>query len=152
MSKVTFNGDTKIITINDGITSIDVTNDLYSEWKDWLVLGDNLKYKQAFRYLGGDSIGSGQRIASYFFLMNGWKIKPYEGNHTLDILGNLFSDDNSDPFINTIGSFNVFKRMITSSNSTTTTINVNTGSGLTPEEHEQLMKTLTRSFYLANKD
>jgi hypothetical protein len=43
MSKVTFHGETKLITINEGVDEIDVQTDLYSASKLWLMEDDNAK-------------------------------------------------------------------------------------------------------------
>ena len=146
MANVTFDGDNRRININTGITTIDVVSDLYKAWKDWVMVGNNMCYPQAFRYVGGDAIGGGNRIASYFFLMNGWKVKPFEGNQTLNINGNLFSDDGADPFVPTIGAYNVLKIMQTSSNAT---VIYTGGSALTSEEHTALMNALSKQLYIA---
>ena len=91
--KVTFNGTDKKIIVNDAITELDVQIDLYSDWKEWLKLDDNSKYKPAMRTVGGDPTIGAKLVAPYFFLTNGWKIRPYEGTHTLTIIGNLFVDE-----------------------------------------------------------
>lgn len=148
MPNVTFDGENRRININTGVTALNVVDDLYKAWKEWVVQGNNMCYPQAFRYVGGDSIGGANRISTYFFLMNGWKVKPYEGNHTLTVNGNLFSDDTGDAFVSTNGNYNVLKIMQTSSNATTIYTG---GSALTAEEHTQLMSLLTKSFFLANQ-
>lgn len=81
---------------------------LYSRWKEWVQTGDNAKYAQAFYGLGGDPLGGGKFIASYFFLMNGWRIRPMEANHTLIIDGNVGVYGGGDqPVVPTLGNFNV---------------------------------------------
>jgi hypothetical protein len=58
--------------------------------------------------VGGDDIdlGAGTKIPIYAFLQNGWKLKPQESNHTLNVIdGILLVDGGGDPFINTTGSF-----------------------------------------------
>jgi hypothetical protein len=115
MANVSFNGNTKLITINHGITSISARDDLYSEWKNWAILSDNLKYAQAFRSVGGDPTVGDNYVGDYYFLTNGWKVKPYEGNHTLIITGNLYVDGGGSPFVPTSGGFNVIISMQVSS-------------------------------------
>lgn len=107
MAVVTFNGATKTISVNTGVTSLNVKVDLYSDWKEWLLLSDNAKYEQAFSTVGGDDLGGGLFLGDYYFLENGWKIKPQEGNHVLTVIGNLISRDGGSPFISTVGNFNV---------------------------------------------
>ena len=48
----------------------------YAAWVDWLVLADNSKYLPAFRTAGGDDLGSGLSIPPYYFLLNGWRVRP----------------------------------------------------------------------------
>jgi len=100
--KVTFDGANKRILINYGVTSIDVQIDLYSNWKEWVQYRDNSQYPQAFSKTGGTTTPIGS-IGGTYFLLNGWKIKPWQGNYTLDIDGNMFSIDGSDPFVDAEG-------------------------------------------------
>jgi hypothetical protein len=112
---VTFDGNLKIININFGETQIDIKNDVYSAWKEWILLSDNAKFPVAISAIGGEPLPGGQFLGTTFFLENGWKIKPFEGNHTLTVIGNLYSRDGSDPFTSTNGSFNVRINLTTSS-------------------------------------
>lgn len=104
---ISFNGDTRIISLSLGTTTLSV-HDLYSRWKDWVLLSDNSKYAQAFSVVGGDPVDedAGTSIPLYAFLKNGWKIKPQEANHTLAVIdGILLVDGGGDPFKNTNGSY-----------------------------------------------
>ncbi len=112
--KVTFNGIQKLIIIDTGVTEIDVKVDLYSDWKEWVILSDNTKYPIALSAIGGDPLPGGKFLGSTFFLENGWKIRPYEGDHTLTLSGNLYSRDGSDVTVHTLGSYNVAINLSTS--------------------------------------
>lgn len=101
-----FSGINKIIQIDAGVSNF-VAQDLYEAWKDWTILENNSKYVQAMLSVGGDEIGSGQKISPYFFLINGWMIRPQEANHTLVISGNLLATGGGSPFLTTIGNYNV---------------------------------------------
>jgi hypothetical protein len=101
MSKVTFDGLTKIINVNTGVTDIDVKMDIYLEWKKWVSDGDNSKWLAAFRAFGGDPTSINQNAPSYFFLINNWQVKVE--NLNLNINNNLYSDNYNIPYIN-IGS------------------------------------------------
>lgn len=106
---ITFDGITKIATLGAGTNSLSVT-DIWSRWVDWLSINDNSKYLPMFNLVGGDSIDitAGTSIPFYAFLLNGWKIKPQENNHTLSVFGGvLLVSGGGDPFINTIGPFTV---------------------------------------------
>lgn len=112
-----FNGVTKVITLDVGVVAFNAI-DLYSDWKDWILLSDNSKYPQAMSNVGGEDIGGGATISPYFFVINGWVIKPQEANHTLVVTGNLISESGGSPFINTTGNYNVRIISIVSSNAT----------------------------------
>ncbi|MCH2079575.1 hypothetical protein [Prochlorococcus sp. ALOHA_ZT_50] len=103
-----FDGTDKTISLTLGTTSFDV-QDLYSRWKDWVLLGDNSKFLPAFaNSVGGEPLGSGQFVGGYFFLQNGWLIRPQEANHTLIVNGNLFPiPDSAALFAATLGGFQV---------------------------------------------
>lgn len=91
--KVTFDGVNKLIIINEGETSLDVQADVYSAWKQWAITEDNLKYLNPIRTVGGEPTIEGQRLDVTYFLINGWKIKPYSGTYDLTIVGNIFDVD-----------------------------------------------------------
>ena len=60
--------------------------------------------------LGGNDIdlGAGTSIPIYIYLLNGWKIKPKEANHTLNVTnGILLVDGGGDPFNNPSGAYTV---------------------------------------------
>ena len=91
--KVTFDGVNKLILINPGVTDISVQADLYSDWKEWVRNEDYLKFLPPFNTVGGEPIVGGQSLDVTFFLINGWRIKPYYGSYSLNIVGNLFEVD-----------------------------------------------------------
>lgn len=104
---ISFDGATKRITLSAGTTSLGV-RDLWSRWVDWLLTGDNSKYPLAFSTVGGDTIDptAGTSVPIYAFLQNGWRIKPQEANHTLNVSdGILLVAGGGDPFVNTDGSY-----------------------------------------------
>ncbi len=120
--KVTFDGVSKLIIVNYGETALNVKTDIYSAWKNWVQIDDNAKYLSALRVVGGDPTVGANAVAPYFFLTNGWKIRPYEGNHTLNITGNLFIDDpityGSNVTVPTISYYQVLVNMATTSDAT----------------------------------
>lgn len=104
---LTFDGANKRITLSSGTTSLDV-KDLWSRWVDWVALSDNSKYLPAFDTVGGNPIdaSAGTSIPIYCFMKNGWRIKPQEASHTLNVSGGvLLVDGGGDPFVNPDGSF-----------------------------------------------
>lgn len=80
---------------------------IYVAWVDWVATSDNSKYLPAFRSAGGDDLGSGLFIPAYYFLLNGWRVRPMEANHNLTITGNLFVDGGGVPVVSTLGTFQV---------------------------------------------
>lgn len=135
--KVTFNGNNKIIQIMTGVTSIDVKEDLYSAWKEWVLEEDNSKWPEAMRSVGGDPLTAGRYLGSTYFLMNGWKMKPWSGHHTLVINGNIYSEDASNMFVAADGAYNVQIQYTTSNLIDTMAINGGGGSSYTLEQIAQ---------------
>lgn len=86
--------------------------EIYKQWVDWLVLSDNAKYLPAFSSVGGDDLGGGISIPPYYFLTNGWRVRPMESNHTLVLTGNLFVAGGGDPIVSTLGNYNVLIRSV----------------------------------------
>jgi hypothetical protein len=100
--KVTFDGPNKIIWVNTGETVIDVQIDLYSNWKEWVEYRDNSQYPKTFNSVGGDETPTGE-VGGTYFLENDWKIKPWAGNYVLQVAGNMYARDGSDPFVGAEG-------------------------------------------------
>lgn len=103
----TFNGESLIVTLASGVTSVDIL-DVYKSWKQWVLAGGNLGYPPAFRSDGGNPLSSIINQGSYIFLNNtaGWRIKPPEENITIYLTGNLAVEDTTLPaFIPPTGTF-----------------------------------------------
>lgn len=90
MAVYTFDGANKRITLPE-LTTISV-KDLYSRWKDWVMLADNSKYAPAFTVVGGDPISEDTNLAVNVFINNqmGWRIAPPEADIDIVIVGNLY--------------------------------------------------------------
>jgi len=102
-------GATKTITLTTGTTQVSV-RDVWSRWVDWFLTSDNSKFLPAFEQVGGNDIDASQgtKIPIYAFLVNGWKLRPQEANHTLTINdGILLVNGGGDPFLNTNGAYTV---------------------------------------------
>lgn len=93
---ITFDGINRKIYVAPSIGTLNVRQDIYSNWKEWVRLYDNAKYLPALRTIGGDPIGGGETAGDLYFLQNGWKI---EVNHYIEIQGAIYSDDGNSPFI-----------------------------------------------------
>lgn len=111
-TKVTFDPVNRIIEITlaptSGFVDLDVKIDIYSDGKeDWLGSSTLSKYKFPIRVVGGNALPGNRALGSTFFLLYGWKIRPHGSNHTLNINGNLYSEDGSSPYTSALGSFNI---------------------------------------------
>lgn len=103
-----FDGLAKTITLTAQSTMS--VRDVYSRWADWAASSDNAKYLPAFTTLGGDVIDAtaGTSVPVYAFLQNGWKIRPMESSHTLNVTaGVLVVSGGGDPFLNPLGAYTV---------------------------------------------
>lgn len=139
---ISFDGSTKVISLSSE-TTLSV-RDLWSRWVDWLLTSDNSKYLFAFQTVGGDDIdeSAGTKIPIYAFLLNGWRIKPQEANHTLNVTdGILLVSGGGDPFVNTTGTFVVrinYQQPVQA-------ISFSTGGGTAPTAEEIADEVLTDS-------
>lgn len=111
--KATFNATTRIIRLTEapdanGDVTFNVRADLYSDGKeDWESTEALRKLWFPVRTTGGDALPGGKNTGDYYFLRSDWKIQPYESDQRLTIVGNLFSEDGTNPFILTDGNYNV---------------------------------------------
>lgn len=97
-----FDGANKRIVLDSAAVT---AAEIWSRWVDWH--GANAQWPFAFRQVGGDDLGGGLSIPPYFFLQNGWRVRPMEADHTLIITGNLFVQGGGVPVVPTLGAFNV---------------------------------------------
>lgn len=104
----TFDGPNRLIILSPGVTTLGV-QDMYSHWKEWVAAnyGANMVFPQALRVVGGDATVGDNVVSSYFFLMNGWRVRPQEANHVLTVTGTLIDDAGGDPFADTVGIWRV---------------------------------------------
>lgn len=113
-AKVTFDEVNKIVQVTlapdaEGVVSLDVKIDLYSDGKeDWLVNPNLRKRRFPITAVGGNPLPGSKSLGSTFFLDSDWKIRPYEGSHIFRVNGNLYSPDGTSPFTPTVGSYNIF--------------------------------------------
>jgi len=98
MTVAQFDGDNLIIKLT-ALGEYDAKSEIYSEWKRWAALSDNLKYPKAFDTVGGDELSPGKSIAPYFFCRNelGWRIETPDTTGDVNVIGNLVRRDTSLP-------------------------------------------------------
>lgn len=101
-----FDGPNKLVILSSSTLNL---QGLWSEWKDWLLAG-NAQYALAFDTVGGEPIDptAGTMVPLYLFVLNGWKIRPMEADHTLNVTnGTLVVSGGGDPFVSTLGDYTV---------------------------------------------
>ena len=101
---ITFDAAAKRIILD---TASVTATELYSRWVDWAATSDNVKYGMVFRQVGSDDLGGGLSIPPYFFLQDGWRVRPMEASHNLTITGNLFVEGGGVPVVPTLGTYQV---------------------------------------------
>lgn len=127
--KVSFNGNTKHITVNAGVTALDLAVDVYSAWVRWS--GREMQYLQAMRVSGYDPIPGGFTGAT-FFLVNGWKLV-YDPS-SVAVSGVLYSEDYGTAYWSAAG-LPVYPATVSALvNSAVSFQNVVTGTASTPAE------------------
>ena len=99
---ITLDGATRRITLDSASVS---AAQIWSAWVDWHEA--NQQWPLAFQLVGGNALGGGLFIPPYFFLMNGWRVRPMEASHNLTITGNLFVDGGGVPVVGTLGTYQV---------------------------------------------
>jgi hypothetical protein len=105
--KVTFDGVNKLVLVNEGVTEMNVKEDIYSAWKEWSVMYDHGKYEQAMRNVGGDPTVGGNFLGSTYFLINGWRMRTWAGSYRLVINGNIYTQEGDPVFVPPIGNANI---------------------------------------------
>jgi hypothetical protein len=89
-------GATKLITLDSASVT---AAEIWSRWVDWHPA--NTEWPLAFTLVGGIALGGGLFIPPYFFLLNGWRVRPMNIDHNLTISGNLFVDGGGVPVVAT---------------------------------------------------
>ena len=140
-----YNTDKRIIFIMTapvaGTLSLNGKIDIYSDMKeDWRTNPalNRLRFPLSAP-VGGNTIDpiTGKAISPYYFLKYGWRMRPYEADHTLYIQDSyVLVDGGGDPWLKTLGGYTVNIRDSVPADSFTTTVSV--GSGLSPEEQAKL--------------
>lgn len=99
---ISIDGSTRRIILDSASVS---AAQIWSAWVDWHET--NQQWPLAFQLVGGNALGGGLFIPPYFFLMNGWRVRPMEASHNLTITGNLFVDGGGVPVVGTLGTYQV---------------------------------------------
>lgn len=100
MPTISVDPDTRIITLVavpvSGFSELDVARDIYSAGKDlWRTTSALQSLRFPFSPVGGNIISATERVGRYVFLNNtdGWRLQPYDQDHELRLVGNIFAVD-----------------------------------------------------------
>jgi len=124
---ITFNPIEKIIQLDTFTVS---ERELWTEFVNWSVLSDNLKYG-----VGMTQIGGAEPIALYIYLELGWKIRPMEADGITTITGNVLVQGGGSPITPTVGNWQTLVNMETPVKASAIEVG---GSSLTPIQGRQL--------------
>lgn len=127
--KVSFNGTTRQITVNAGVTALSIRDDVYAAWVRWTEREPWAT--RAMRFSGGDPIPGGETGVT-FFMINDWKLI-YDPN-IVAASGVLYSEDYATAYWNAAGEPIYPATVSALVNSAVSTQNVVTGTALTSEE------------------
>jgi len=104
--KVAWDGLNKIIYVAEGVTNLDVKEDIYSAWKEWVrgnVESPNgAAWPRAISAIGGEPLNDTLNVGATFFLENGWRIQPAPSKvpYILTVEGNIFTREaGGNPFL-----------------------------------------------------
>lgn len=112
---IDYDTDKRIIYVTTaptgGVLTLNAQVDIYSDAKeDWKTNSSLHKLKFPFQEpVGGNAIiPSVKSISPYYFLKYGWRMRPYEADHTLYLTdAYLLIDGGGDPWIKTLGAYTV---------------------------------------------
>lgn len=145
---VSFNGSSKTITLT---TATSFTwQAIYDAAVNWAVLSGNMQYLLPMTGTGKAPFGGGSYSDVIFTVINGWKLltSGYASTDIITIQGTGVCSTGSDADMINSSSTGI---MVFARASYGTVSTVSTGSGLSTDEHNQLMKTLTTGTFIALK-
>lgn len=138
MSNFIFDPNRKVIIIPSNLEELNLSI-LYSAWKNWVLNGIGAKFAPVFKVIGGDpiDINRGIYITPYYYLINGWRLKPTNANYKIRVVnGVLLTDTGDSPFVPTDGNYNVLVEY--SQPIKTETVLTASGGGLSDEDKNYL--------------
>ena len=138
-------------SVNLRIVEIDAAGDnvlnaqeIYSEWKDWLLADPQRQgLPPAFSIVSDSDVRPGQTSVPYFFMRTdlGWKLRLAESSHKLTIIGNMLAFGGVGSIqVPTLGAFNTQLETEISPQ----VLVINSGSGLSAAEQTQLREMYKR--------
>ena len=128
--KVTFDGPNKVIIVNQDVIGLDFRVDVYSAWKEWVVDPNqaNSKWPFAISVIGGDPLPGDRQLGTTYFIENGWRMRTWEGNHSLTVTGNVFTREGDPIFVPTLNPWTITINLNTSTLVETISPNISLGA------------------------
>jgi len=142
MTKFDVDSSAKLFIAKAGITNFNVTTDLYSDAKEhWIAGGAVMGFDFPIRAVAGDVRADASIVEPFYFMRDGWKIRPQEANHTLQVTGNIELDqgESGQLFVATLGAFTV---LVTVNTTNRGTLLAGSGSDWTASELAQIRHRL----------
>lgn len=112
--KITFDADEReFVCIGppvNGVIVINLNEDVYSDgkedWQDPSTYPDLHKMNFPVDAKGGEAFGT-LILGDSYLITDGWTFRPYEGDHLLQLVGNVGTDDGRELVEDTVGSYRV---------------------------------------------
>jgi hypothetical protein len=142
MQQFTIDTILKLFIAKPGVTAFSVQTDLYSDAKeDWVASDSLMGFEFPMRSVAGDPRADGSIIEPFYFLRDGWKIRPDEIDHTLTVTGNLDLDagEGGGVFVPTLGGYTVMVVVNATNRGTINPVEI-PAEGLTAEQHTWLQE------------
>lgn len=141
-AKITFDAAEREFVVTqapvDGVITIDVQVDLYSDGKeDWLSDPTLDVMQFPINPVGGDQFGLLGVIGKWWIVQYGWHFKPFEADHTFRLVGNIATAAGWELVQDTVGAFRV---RVENEVSTLVEVVQSAVSGLTAAESASLQR------------
>lgn len=141
MAKFDVDTAAKLFIAKAGVVAFDVQIDLYSDAKEhWLAGGGPMGFLFPLRAVAGDLRSGGSTVEPFYFLRDGWKMRPQEADHTLAVSGNIELDEGETGglFVPTLGDYTVLVTVNTTNRGTL----LSGSTDWTPDELAQIRHRL----------
>ena len=101
---IEFDPINKLIKLPDLSPDYTITaQEIYNEAMDWADSQEAMAYDLPMSSTGYANLGGGVYTDKIFILINGWKLKPYNGTYTLTVIGTIIAlDQEGNPYPRTV--------------------------------------------------
>lgn len=94
-----WDGANRRIYLAQGVTSFHPITDIYREYRTYRrTVEDFRKWERFMEAVGNEPKGGGKATPRFLRLLQGVKIVPFDEASTIDVTGEILTDDQSDPF------------------------------------------------------